>query len=77
MQGGIERPISIASRQLNKAEISYAASELEALAVISATKYYRSYLFGKRFLLKSDHASLKFLRNFGENSSRLMRWSLR
>jgi hypothetical protein len=40
VQGGIERPNSFASGQFNKAEISYAASELEALTVIWATKYY-------------------------------------
>jgi hypothetical protein len=32
-QEGIERPISFASRQLNKAERAYSASELETLAV--------------------------------------------
>jgi len=31
---GIKRPISFASRQLNKAERAYSASELETLAVI-------------------------------------------
>jgi hypothetical protein len=77
VQGGIERPISFASRQLNKAERSYATSELETLAVIWATKYYRCYVYGKMFLLKSDHAGLKFLRNFAENNGRFTRWILR
>jgi hypothetical protein len=77
IQEGIERPASFASRQLNKAERAYSASELETLAVVWATKYYRCYLFGKRFLVRTDHAALKFLRNFAENNSRLMRWSLR
>jgi hypothetical protein len=77
VQGGIEGPISFASRRLNKAEKSYGTSELVAIAVVWATKYYRCYLFGKSFSLKSDPEALKFLRNFGENNSRLMRWSLR
>jgi hypothetical protein len=29
------------------------------------------------FLVRTDHAAFKFLRNFAENNSRLMRWSLR
>jgi len=75
VQEGIERPISFASRQLNKAERAYSASELQTLAVVWATKYFRCYLYGKKFLVKSDLAALKFLRNFSDNS-RLMRWSL-
>ena len=77
VQKGIERPVSFASRQLNKAERDYSASELETLAVVWATKYYRCYLFGKSFLVRTDHAALKFLHNFAENDSRLMSWSLR
>jgi hypothetical protein len=50
VQGGIEMPILFASRQLNKAERAYSASELEALGVVWATKYYRCYLYGKFFL---------------------------
>jgi transposase InsO family protein len=77
VQEGIERSVSFASRQLNKAERAYSASELETLVVVWATKYYRCYLHGKRFLVRTDHAALKFLHNFAENNSRLMRWSLR
>ena len=39
VQEGIERPISFGSRQLNKGESAYSASELETLAVVWATKY--------------------------------------
>jgi len=49
VQKGIERPVSFASRQLNKPERAYSASELETLTVVWATKYYRCYLFGKLF----------------------------
>jgi len=77
VQEGIERPISFASRQLNKAESSYSASELETLAVVWATNYFRCYLHGKKFLMRTDRAALKFLRNFADHNSRLMRWSLR
>jgi hypothetical protein len=70
-------PFFLAIRQLNKAERAYSASELETLAVMWATKHFRCYLFGKKFLVRNDHAALKFLRNFVEINSRLMRWSLR
>jgi hypothetical protein len=77
VQEGMERPVAYASRQLNKAERSYSASELEALAVVWATKYFRCYLYGKKFLVRTDHAALKFMHKFADNNARLMRWSLR
>jgi hypothetical protein len=77
VQEGIERPVSFASRQLNKAERAYSASELETLAVVWVTKYNRCYLHGKHFLVRTDHSAVKFLHNFAENNSRLMRWGLR
>ena len=77
IQNGVERPISYASRQLNKAEQAYSASESEMLALVWATKQFRCYLFGKQFLARTDHFALTYLRNFADNNSRLMRWALR
>jgi hypothetical protein len=73
----IERPIAYASRQLNKAEANYSASELEFLAVTWAIKHSKLYIFGRPFNVRTDNAALKYLRNFAENNSRLMRWTLR
>jgi len=77
VQEGIERTISFASRQLKKGKSVYSASELKTLADVWVTKYYRCYLYGKKFLVRTDHATLRFLRNFAHNNSRLMRWALR
>jgi hypothetical protein len=77
VQNGVERPISFSSRQLNSAEHAYSASESEMLALVWATKYFRCYLYGKKFLVKTDHNELTYLRNFGDHNSCLMRWSLK
>ena len=47
------------------------------LAVVWATKYFRCYLYGKKFLVRTDHSALTYLRNFTENNSRLLRRSLK
>jgi hypothetical protein len=47
------------------------------LALEQATKYFRCYLHEKEFLARTDHAALSFFHKFADNSSRLMRWSLR
>jgi hypothetical protein len=41
VEGGIEKPVSYASRQLNRAEQNYSASELELLSVTWATRHFR------------------------------------
>jgi len=77
VQNGVERPIAYASRQMNKAEQAYTASEAELLALVWATKYFRCFLYGKQFLVRTDHAALSYLRTFADANSRLMQWSLR
>ena len=49
VQDGKERPIAYASRQLNTAEQNYTVSEQEMLTLVWATRYFRCYLYGKRF----------------------------
>ena len=41
------RPISFASRFLNAAEKKYSTNELEMLAVVWCSEYFRNYIFGR------------------------------
>ena len=79
VQDGAERPTAYASRQMNTAERNYSATEAEMLTLIWAGKYtyFRSYLYGKRFVVRTDHSVLTYIRNFADNSSCLLRWSLK
>jgi len=77
VQNGVEQPIAFASRQKNKAEQSYMASESEMLALVWANKFFRCYLFGRKFLARTDHSALTYLRNFSDQNQRLMRWSMK
>jgi hypothetical protein len=62
---------------MNQADQKYAASEAEMFTVTWATKNFRCYLYGKKFLVRTDCAALKYLHKFADNNSRLLRWSLR
>jgi hypothetical protein len=77
VQDGLESPLAYASRQMNTAEQNYTASEAEMLALVWATKYFKCFLFGHRFLVRTDHAALTYLRKFSDQNSRLFRWSLK
>ena len=72
---GIERPIAFASRTLQDNEKNYSATEKEMLAIIWATKYFRPYLYGRKFLLVTDHQPLIYL-NSNPHNPKLIRWRL-
>ena len=55
---GHERVIAYGSRLLTKAERQYCVTRKELLSVVTFTRQYRSYLLGRRFVLRTDHGSL-------------------
>lgn len=71
-----DRPVAYASRSLNKSELNYATIEKELLAIVWAVKYFRPYLFGRHFKIKTDHRPLLYLFNHNNPSSRLTKFRL-
>ena len=78
---GTEHPIGYASRSLTAAERKYAQIDKEALAIIFGVQKYHQYLYGRSFVIYTDHKPLKYL--FDENrsipanaSARVQRWAL-
>lgn len=74
---GSDKPICYASRTLNDSETKYSTIEKELLAIVWATKYFRPYLFGRRFTILTDHKPLQWIMNIKEPNSRLTRWRLK
>ncbi len=81
MEDQQERPIAYISRTLTPAEKNYSQLEKEALAIVFAVKKFHNFIYGRQFLIESDHRPLSFI--FGEKkgvppmaSSRIQRWAL-
>ena len=53
--------ITYASKTLIGAQLNYATTEKELLAVVIAIDRFRSYLVGARIIIYTDHAVLKYL----------------
>ena len=66
--------IAYASRSLNKAERNYCITEKELLAVRYFIKYFRQYLFDRRFKIRSDHQALAWLFRLKEPRGKIARW---
>ena len=71
---GLIAPIAYASRTLQQHETRYWISELEALAVVWATKHFRVYLYGHPCDVYTDHEVLQALLNTPHPSRKLARW---
>lgn len=79
--GGEERPVAYASRVLNTAERAYSQIEREALAIIYGVRKFHQYLYGRNFILRTDHKPLVTI--FGDKTgipvmaaSRMQRWAI-
>lgn len=76
-ENSYDRPISFISRSLDDAERNYNTTEKECLAIVWSTEYFKNYLFGRRFIILSDHAPLKWLDSVDDPGARLLRWRLK
>jgi len=83
LQDGTEHPAAVAyaSRSLSPAERKYSQLDKEALAIVFSVTKFHHYIFGRKFILYSDHKPLIHI--FGESraipvmaSAHLQRWTL-
>ena len=69
-----ELPIAFFSRSMNAAEKNYATSQKELLAIVKAVEHFRQFLYGKEFIIKTDHAPLISIKTNSKPSARIGRW---
>ncbi|KAJ8037228.1 hypothetical protein HOLleu_17992 [Holothuria leucospilota] len=73
-QGQTERVIAYFSKTLGKAERRYCVTRKELLAIILAVKHFHHYLFGTKFLVRTDHGALRWLLRFRNPEGQIARW---
>ena len=54
--------------------MNYCTTRRELLAVVRAVKHFRPYLYGRKFLVRTDHASLTWLMSQREPEGQVARW---
>lgn len=75
--GGTEKVIYAFSKTLDSTQRNHSVTDKELLAIVKSVEYFRWYLLGKEFKLKTDHKALEYLKSAKEASSRMLRWGLK
>jgi hypothetical protein len=63
-----EKAIAFASKKFDMRESKYCARRRELLAIVNMVKHFDVYLRGPTFLIRTDHASLKYLKTIAQDS---------
>ena len=71
------KPVCFAGKKLGKSELNYSTIEKECYAIVWGIERFKEYLYGKEFVLQTDHKPLRYLKSMKNNNDGLMRWSLR
>ena len=69
-----ERPIVHASKSLTKAQRQYCMTRKELLAVVYFVQYFRHYLLGRHFVIRTDHSALRWVMSFKDPRDQMALW---
>ena len=75
-QEKIFQVIYYASRTLNDAQLNYATTEKELLAIVFAFDKFRPYLIGNKVVVHTNHSAIKYLMTKKDAKPRLIQWVL-
>ena len=73
---GEKFPIAYASKKLSKCQGRYSVMEKECLAIIWAVQRFEPFLYGREFIIETDHQPLACIKKSKVANGRIMRWAL-
>jgi hypothetical protein len=75
VQDGKEKVIAYASQTMNVHQQNYCVTMKEMLALVQFLEHFRPYLVGKKFLVRTDHSALQWIRKCRGAKGVLGRWN--
>ncbi len=73
---GLPRAVGYFSKKLKQAEVHYSATDREALAIVLACRQLHHYLWGTRFVIRTEHQPITTEFRQRTKSPRMNRWML-
>lgn len=74
IQEGQQQIIGYFSKTLSRPERNYCVTRRELLAVVKSVEHFYKYLYGCKFLPRTDHDALKCLLRFKNPEGQVVRW---
>ena len=74
IQDGKERVIAYHSHAFSREERNYCVTRRELLCVVIALKHFEPYLLFRKFAVRTDHSSLRWLQTLRYPEQQLFRW---
>ncbi len=71
-----EHPIAYGSRLLKGSELNYSNTKRETYAVIQGIEHFRSYLYGRYFVVRTDHQPITMIHNKKDLTRSVCNWIL-
>ena len=59
---------------ISKPECKYCTTRRELLVIVKAMDHFHPYLYGRKFTIRTDHASLQWLLNFKNPEGQISSW---
>ncbi len=72
----LPRAVGYFSKKLKQAEVRYSVTDREALAIVLACRQFHRYLWGTRFIIRTDHQPITTVIKQRTKSLRMNRWML-
>ena len=72
--GAVLSQVHQASQALSKPERNYYTTRQELLAIVKAIDHVHPFLYGQKFTIRTNHASLQWLINFKNPEGQIARW---
>lgn len=69
-----EHPIAYGSRLLRGSELNYGNTDREMLAVTQGVQHFRTYLYGRPFIIRTDHQAIPMIAKGKPTSRRVLKW---
>ncbi|GBO18349.1 Retrovirus-related Pol polyprotein from transposon 297 [Araneus ventricosus] len=72
--GNEECVIAYFNKSLGKPERNYCVTRKELQAIVKSIEHFHHYLYGRKFLLRTNHASIRWFLNFREPEGQIASW---